>query len=79
MWNLIYLSTIFIHICINVNIGYFTPWRRIANMGNVELKAKKLRRMGYVQNAVLATVGIAGIIAIEMIAPNIFQSFTRLM
>ena len=48
-------------------------------MGNVELKAKKLRRMGYVQTAVLATVGIAGIIAIEMIAPNIFQAFPRLM
>ena len=48
-------------------------------MGNVELKAKKLRRMGYVQNAVLATVGIAGIIAIAMIAPNIFQAFPRLM
>lgn len=67
------------HICINSNIPYFTPWRRIGNMGNVELRAKKLRRMGYVQNAVLATVGIAGILAVTMIAPNIFQAFPRIM
>ncbi|MDO8553119.1 MAG: CRISPR-associated endonuclease Cas2 [bacterium] len=62
-----------------LNIGYSLPWHRIANMGNVEMKARKLRRLGYVQSAVLATVEIAGIIAITMIAPNIFQAFPRLM
>lgn len=69
----------FIHVRINLHIGYSLPWHRIANMGNVESRAKKLRRMGYVQNAVLAAVGIAGIIAVVMIAPNIFQAFPRIM
>ena len=61
------------------NIPYSTPWRRIWNMGNVERIADKRRRRRNIQGAVLAAVGIAGILAVTMIAPNIFQALPRLM
>lgn len=68
-----------IHMSTKSSIRYPLPWHTIENMGDVEMRARKLRRLGYIQSAVLATVGIAGIIAITMIAPNIFQAFPRLM
>lgn len=48
-------------------------------MGNIEQRAKRLRRNGHIQNAVLAAVGVAGILAVTMIAPNIFQAIPGLM
>lgn len=48
-------------------------------MGNVERSARKLRKNGRIQNAVLAAVGVAGILAVTMIAPNIFQAIPGLM
>ena len=48
-------------------------------MGSVEQAAKKQRRKAYIQNAVLTTVGVAGVIAVAMIAPNIFQAIPGIM
>lgn len=48
-------------------------------MGQIEEKSRKRRRKENIQNAVLATVGIAGILAVTMIAPNIFQALPGLM
>jgi CRISPR-associated endonuclease Cas2 len=45
----------------------------------MEQGAKKRRRKENVQQIVLSTVAIAGIIAVAMIAPNIFQAIPRLM
>ena len=49
------------------------------SMGKLEIEAAQKRRTRYVQQAVLAAIGIAGILAITMIAPNIFQAFPRVM
>lgn len=48
-------------------------------MGKVEISAKHLRVRGQIRQAILATVSIAGILAVTMIAPNIFQALPRLM
>src|SRR3989338_8721813 len=48
-------------------------------MGKIERDAKKMRRRRNIQNAVLAAVGLAGILAVIMIAPNIFQALPRLL
>src|SRR3989344_7915071 len=42
-------------------------------MGKLEVEARAVRRRGYLQNAVLATVGIAGILAVAAVAPNTLQ------
>lgn len=42
-------------------------------MGKFEAEARFERRKGYVQKAVLATVGIAGILLVAMTAPNALQ------
>src|SRR3990167_1288378 len=48
-------------------------------MGKMEEESRKIRRRANIQNAVLAAVGIAGILAFIMIAPNIFQALPRIM
>ena len=40
-------------------------------MGKLEEDARRERRKGYLQDAVLATVAVAGILAVTMIAPNV--------
>ena len=47
-------------------------------MGKMEAEAKDRRRKRYLQQAVLSAVGIAGILAVTMIAPNVFQALPRL-
>lgn len=42
-------------------------------MGILETEAKKQRRLGYVQQATLAAIGIVGILAVGMAAPNALQ------
>lgn len=46
-------------------------------MGIVESEARTRRKRRDIQNAVLSAVGIAGILAVTMIAPNIFQVLPR--
>lgn len=48
-------------------------------MGNVERVAKERRKRRNIQGAVLAAIGVAGILAVTMIAPNIFQALPGLM
>jgi len=47
-------------------------------MGKVEKEAKIRRTKRNIQNAVLATAGAAGIVAVAMLAPNIFQALPRI-
>jgi len=42
-------------------------------MGKMESEAKSRRRKDYVQRAVLATIGIAGMLAVAAVAPNTLQ------
>ncbi len=42
-------------------------------MGVLETEALRIRRWGYVQNAVLATVALSGVLAISVVAPNTLQ------
>ena len=42
-------------------------------MGKLESEAAGIRRRGYVRNAVLATLGIAGVLAVALVAPNTLQ------
>lgn len=42
-------------------------------MGQLEKEARSERRKGYLQQAVLGTVAVAGVIAIAMVAPNLLQ------
>lgn len=44
-----------------------------------EQEARVRRRKRNIQQAVLSTIGVAGIIAVAMIAPNIFQAAPSLM
>ena len=39
-------------------------------MGKLEAEARSERRKGYLQNAVLGTVAIAGVIALTLVAPG---------
>jgi DNA-binding transcriptional regulator PaaX len=43
------------------------------DMGKLEKEARADRRKGYLQNAVLTTVAIGGVLALTMIAPNTLQ------
>jgi len=47
-------------------------------MGNVEIEARTRRRKRNIQNAVLAAIGVAGILSVALIAPNIFQAIPRI-
>ncbi|MDP2648295.1 MAG: CRISPR-associated endonuclease Cas2 [bacterium] len=47
-------------------------------MGKTESVAKQRRRRRNVQATVLATVGLAGTLAVVMIAPNVFQMLPRI-
>lgn len=42
-------------------------------MGKLETEAKERRRKDYVQKAVLAAVGVAGVLAVATVAPNTLQ------
>ncbi len=48
-------------------------------MGKMECAAKKRRRRENIQMAVLGVITVAGILAVTMIAPNIFQAIPRLL
>ena len=48
------------------------------HMGKLETAARFERRKGYVQKAVLASIGIAGILLIAMAAPNTLQLLGKL-
>ena len=48
-------------------------------MGIVESEARTRRKRRDIQNAVLSAVGIAGVLAVTMIAPNIFQALPRIL
>lgn len=48
-------------------------------MGEVEIVAKKRRRQRYVQDTVMAAVGVAGVLAVTMLAPNVFQLLPHIM
>src|SRR3989344_9597492 len=47
-------------------------------MGTLELNARRIRTKNYVQQTVLACVGVAGILAVALIAPNVFQALPHL-
>lgn len=47
-------------------------------MGTFESHARQVRTKNYVQQTVLACVGVAGILAVAMIAPNVFQALPHL-
>lgn len=47
-------------------------------MGTLETEAKSKRRKGYVQSAVLAAVGVAGMLLVGMAAPNTLQILGKL-
>lgn len=48
-------------------------------MGQIEEKSKKRRKKESVQKAVLAAIGIAGVIAVTALAPNMFLALPGLM
>lgn len=48
-------------------------------MGTVESEARTRRERRAIQQAVLSAVGDAGVLAVTMIAPNIFQTLPRLL
>ncbi|MDO8561382.1 MAG: CRISPR-associated endonuclease Cas2 [bacterium] len=48
-------------------------------MGIVESEARTRRKRRAIQQAVLSAVGVAGALAVTMIAPNIFQVLPRLL
>lgn len=48
-------------------------------MGYIEHSAKKSRQRLNIQRAILSTIGIAGILALTMIAPNMFQAIPYLI
>ena len=47
-------------------------------MGNVEIGAQKKRRKGYIQQAILATVALSGVVLIAAIAPNAPAALAKL-
>jgi len=46
-------------------------------MGKLEKEAKQIRRRGYLRDAVLATVGVTGLLLVAMAAPNTLQLLGR--
>jgi len=52
--------------------------KAIDHMGTLELNARRIRTKNYVQQTVLACVGVAGILAVALIAPNVFQALPHL-
>lgn len=62
----------------NFYIPTISPWCSLKDMGNVEMEARKRRRRRNIEHAVLAAVGVAGILSVAMIAPNIFQAIPRI-
>lgn len=42
-------------------------------VGKQEAEARSARRRGYLQDAVLGTVAVAGVLAVAMVAPNVVQ------
>ena len=47
-------------------------------MGKLEVEARQQRQKAYVQQAILAAVGVTGVIAVALIAPNVFQAIPRI-
>jgi len=48
-------------------------------MGDLEESSKRWRRRNNIQHAVLAAFGTAGVLAIAMVAPNVFQALPHVM
>lgn len=48
-------------------------------MGTLETTARRKRRLGYVQKAILTTIGMTGILAVTLLAPNVLQIIPRIM
>ncbi|MCI0559937.1 MAG: CRISPR-associated endonuclease Cas2 [Nitrososphaera sp.] len=48
-------------------------------MGKMESESKIRRRNNHIQQAVLAAVGMAGILTVMALAPNIFQAFPSII
>jgi len=48
-------------------------------MGVLEERGRKRRRRDNIQNAVLAAIGTAGILAVAAVAPNVFQALPHIM
>jgi CRISPR-associated endonuclease Cas2 len=57
----------------HIDIHFTARSRYILNMGKLEKEAKRTRRLGYVQQAILVTIAISGMLAIAAIAPNVLQ------
>src|SRR3989338_4013191 len=51
----------------------------IGNMGEMEKASKRRKRKQYVRQTVLAAIGITGILAVAMVAPNTFQALPHIM
>ena len=61
-----------------IHVPTTQPWLNVRDMGIVEKEAHKRRRRRNIQNAVLASVGVAGILTVAMVAPNIFQALPKI-
>lgn len=47
-------------------------------MGNVEIGAQKKRRKGHIQQAILATVALSGVVLVATVAPNLPMALAKL-
>lgn len=47
-------------------------------MGSTEIGAQKKRRKGYIQQAILATIALSGVVLVAAIAPNAPAALTKL-
>ncbi|MEK7133553.1 MAG: CRISPR-associated endonuclease Cas2 [Patescibacteria group bacterium] len=47
-------------------------------MGKLEYEARALRRRGYLQKAILSVIGISGVLAVAIVAPNAIQALGKL-
>ncbi len=48
------------------------------DMGKLELEARTLRRKGYIRQALLAAIGISGLLLVGAAAPNVIQVLDKL-
>ncbi len=48
-------------------------------MGKMEERSRQRRRVHYVRQTVLGVIGTAGVLAVAMIAPNVFQLLPHIM
>jgi len=48
-------------------------------MGNLEKEAKRQKTRSDIQHAVLAVIGVAGVVTVAMVAPNVFRALPHVM